>query len=126
MDTDPHDDQSDDTGSTRPDDPAVVAAAAGKLTPEQSVANQRSHTPSQLHNRGPPLDDDNDDLAGDLLVGAEKIEAHLKHFGVPNPDAYYLRRSKKWPIEKYGANLIASKRRLNRHAEKITRGRTAG
>ncbi|HEY5965356.1 MAG TPA: hypothetical protein VIU42_15175 [Xanthobacteraceae bacterium] len=60
--------------------------------------------------------------AGDLLVGAGPIEAHLKRLGVPDPDAYYLRRSGKWPIGKYGANLIASKRRLARHAEKITTG----
>jgi hypothetical protein len=58
--------------------------------------------------------------AGDLLIGARPIEAHLKQLGVPDPDAYYLRRAGKWPIGKYGANLIASKRRLARHAEKIT------
>ena len=46
--------------------PAVVAAAAGKTTPEPSAPNQRSHTPSQLHNRGPPLDDDSEwSQAGD-------------------------------------------------------------
>jgi hypothetical protein len=68
---------------------------------------------------------ENDDLAGDLLVGAGSIEAHLKQLGVPDPDAYYLRRSGKMPIGKFGAHLIASKRRLARHAEKITRGPTA-
>ena len=57
---------------------------------------------------------------GDLLIGADPIEGYLKILGVPNPDAYYLRRAGKWPIGKYGANLIASKRRLARHAEKIT------
>ena len=60
-------------------------------------------------------------LAGDLLIGADLIEAHLRYLGVPDPDAYYLRRSGKWPIGKYGANLAASKLRLNRHAEEITR-----
>ena len=128
MNTTQHDhDESVDTGSSRPPDPAVLAATAGKATPERSPENPRQRQPSQRHNRGPPIDDDDDDddLAGDLLVGAEPIEAHLKHLGVPDPDAYYLRRAGKWPIGKYGANLIASKRRLNRHADKITRGPTA-
>jgi hypothetical protein len=58
--------------------------------------------------------------SGDLLVAADPIEDYLKILGVPNPDAYYLRRARKWPIGKYGANLIASKKRLARHAEKIT------
>jgi hypothetical protein len=61
-----------------------------------------------------------DDLAGDLLLGAEPIETYLKHLGVPDPDAYYLRRARKWPIGKCGANLVASKRKLARHAHKIT------
>jgi hypothetical protein len=124
MDSNQHDHDEADTGSSRPDDHAVVAHTAGKATPERSSENPRQRPPSRRHNRGPPLDDD-DDLAGDLLVGAEPIEAHLKHLGVPDPDAYYLRRTGKWPIGKYGANLIASKRRLNRHADKITRGPTA-
>ena len=63
--------------------------------------------------------------AGDLLVGAGPIEVFLKTLGVPNPDAYYFRRSGNWPIGKCGANLIASKRRLIRHASEITRGSTA-
>jgi hypothetical protein len=65
---------------------------------------------------------ENDAPAGDLLIGATVIEAYLKILGVPNPDAYYLRRSKKLPIGKFGAHLIASKRKLNRH---ITRGAAA-
>ncbi len=60
--------------------------------------------------------------AGDLLVGAGPIEAFLEALGVPNADAYYSRRAGKWPIGKYGANLIASKRKLKQHAEKLTRG----
>jgi hypothetical protein len=68
----------------------------------------------------PTQHNESDTPAGDLLIGAAPIEAHLKHLGVPDPDAYYLRRSGKWPIGKYGANLIASKRRLARHAQKIT------
>lgn len=71
------------------------------------------------------LDDGGEHPAGDLLIGASPIEEHLRHLGVPDPDAYYLRRTGKWPIGMYGANLVASKRRLNRHAEKITRGSTA-
>jgi hypothetical protein len=69
--------------------------------------------------------DESDTPAGDLLIGAALIEAHLKQLGVHDPNAYYLRRVGKWPIGKYGANLVASRRRLNRHAEKITRGPTA-
>jgi hypothetical protein len=69
--------------------------------------------------------DGDERLAGDLLVGAGSISAHLKHLGVPKPDAYYLRRTGRWPIGKDGANLVASKRRLGRHADKITRGPTA-
>jgi hypothetical protein len=118
-------DQDKDNGSSWPDDPAVLARATGKALPERSPENPRQWQPSQRHNRGPPPNDDNDDLAGDLLVGAGAIEAYLKTRGVPNPDAYYLRRSGKFPIGKYGAHLIASKQRLNRHAEKITRGSTA-
>jgi hypothetical protein len=123
MDTNQHDDdQSADTGSSRPDDPAVVAAAAGKATPERSAADQRSHTPSQLHNRGPPLADD---LAGDLLVGRGPILAFLVSLGMPeDTDVYYLKRAGHWPIGKTsdggGGQLIASKRRLTRHAQKIT------
>jgi hypothetical protein len=106
------DESADTSGSSRPDDPAVVAAAAGKTAPERS-----DESPRQRHNRGPSPDDD---LVGDLLVGAGPIEAHLKQLGVPNPDAYYLRRSGKLPIGKFGAHLIASRKRLARHAEKIT------
>jgi hypothetical protein len=111
------DESADTSGSLRPDDPAVVAATAGKTTPERSDESPRQRPPSQQHNRGSPPDDD---LAGDLLVGAGSIEAHLKQLGVPNPDAYYLRRSGKMPIGKFGAHLIASRKRLARHAEKIT------
>jgi hypothetical protein len=62
-----------------------------------------------------------DALAGDLLVGADAILNYLVFLGLPeDTDVYYERRSGRLPIGKYGANLIASKRRLNRHAEKIT------
>ena len=67
--------------------------------------------------------------AGDLLVGAEAIRAYLAHLGMPEDvDVYYLKRAGRWPIGKTagdGGSLIASKRQLIRHAEKITRGSTA-
>jgi hypothetical protein len=138
MDTTQHDrDESADIGgaedTSRPDDPAVVAATAGKTTPERSTENQRPRQPSRRHNRGPPLDDDDEPLverlAGDLLVGADAIRAYLVYLGMPEgTDPYYLKRAGRWPIGNTGGEggkLIASKRRLTRHAEKITRGPTA-
>jgi hypothetical protein len=66
---------------------------------------------------------------GDLLVGADQIKAFLVELGMPgHVDIYYLKRAGRWPIGKtsgHGGSLIASKRRLTRHAEKITRGRAA-
>jgi hypothetical protein len=65
-------------------------------------------------------------LAGDLLVGADAILNYLVFLGMPeDTDVYYLRRAGRWPIGKTagdGGSLIASKRRLAQHAEKITRG----
>jgi hypothetical protein len=73
--------------------------------------------------------DEANDLAGDLLVGADAILAYLVFLGMPeDTDVYYLRRAGRWPIGKTGGDggsLIASKRRLTRHAEEITRGRAA-
>jgi hypothetical protein len=67
--------------------------------------------------------------AGDLLVGADAIRDYLIFLGMPaDTDIYYLRRAGRWPIGKTsgdGGSLVASKRRLARHAEKITRGPTA-
>jgi hypothetical protein len=62
--------------------------------------------------------------AGDLLVGAGKIRAFLISLGMPESvDPYYLKK-RKWPIGKtaggQSASLVASKRRLARHAQKIT------
>jgi hypothetical protein len=109
MGTNQHDyDESADTGSPRPDDPAVVAAAAGKTTPERSSEKQRQHQPSQRHNRGPPLDDDDEPLVerlagGDLLVGADAIRAYLVYLGMPEgTDPYYLKRTGRWPIGNTG------------------------
>jgi hypothetical protein len=68
-------------------------------------------------------------VGGDLLVGADAIRAYLIHLGMPQGvDPYYLRRAGRWPIGKTGGSggsLIASKRKLARHAELITRGSTA-
>ena len=124
----PHEhDESVDTGSSRPDDPAVVAAAAGKTTRERSNESQRQRQPAKRHNRGPPFDDDDEPverLADDVLLGAKSIAEHITALGFPvnETDVYYLHRAKKWPFNKYGVFLIASKRRLSRHAKEILRG----
>ena len=61
-------------------------------------------------------------IADDLLIGGKAIGAFLKSLGFKNADPYYFKR-RKWPIGKTGsgqsAKLIASKRRLIRHAQKI-------
>ena len=64
--------------SSRPDDPAVVAAEAGKTSCERSSESQGQHLPSRQHDRGPPLDDD---LANDLLIGEAAVGAFLKSLG---------------------------------------------
>jgi len=71
-------------------------------------------------------------LAGDLLVGAEAILNYLIFLGMPADtdvdDVYYLKRTGRWPIGNTagdGGKLIASKRRLSRHADKLARGSTA-
>jgi hypothetical protein len=69
-----------------------------------------------------------DTRPGDLLVGADAIRAFLVLLGMPEGiDPYYLKRSG-WPIGNTagsGGKLIASKRRLTNHTEKMTRGNTA-
>ena len=66
-------------------------------------------------------------LAGDLLVGADAIRTFLVHLGMPEEtDPYYLKRSGSWPIGNTagdGGKLIASKRRLTRHTDKLARHR---
>jgi hypothetical protein len=69
---------------------------------------------------------DGSDLRGDLLKGAGKICAFLVELGLEGTteaDIYYLKKSG-WPIGKTsggkGGKLIASKRRLTRHAQKIS------
>jgi hypothetical protein len=66
-------------------------------------------------------------LADDVLLGAKSIAEHITSLGFPvdETDVYYLHRAKKWPFNKYGIFLIASKRRLTRHAEKLLRGSAA-
>jgi hypothetical protein len=72
--------------------------------------------------------DEGDARPGDLLVSADSIRAFLISLGMPeNTDPYYLKRSG-WPIGNTagdGGKLIASKRRLARHTEKLARGSTA-
>jgi hypothetical protein len=81
--------------------------------------------PNQHH------DDGDEHLAGDVLVGADKIREFLVSLGVPekSADPYYLKRSGNgWPIGSTaagGGRLIASRRRLSRHLDKIARGDTA-
>jgi hypothetical protein len=66
--------------------------------------------------------DDDERLAGDLLVGAKQIAEYITSLGIPTDedDVYYAHRAEKLPIGKYGAFLIASKRKLNRYTQKIT------
>ena len=75
-------------------------------------------------------DDGDERLAGDLLVGADAVRAFLVHLGMPETtDPYYLKRTRNWPIGNTagedGGKLIASKRRLAKHADKIARGDAA-
>lgn len=70
-----------------------------------------------------------DDLAGDLLVGGDAVHDFLVHLGMPKTvDPYYLKRTGHWPIGKTAGGaggIIASKKKLIRHVDKITRGKTA-
>jgi hypothetical protein len=72
--------------------------------------------------------DEGDARPGDLLVGAASIHAYLVSLGMPPKTCvYYLKRSG-WPIGGTAARkgkLIASKRRLIRHVERLTRGAAA-
>jgi hypothetical protein len=74
--------------------------------------------------------DEVDAPAGDFLVGRDAIHSFLVGLGMPEEtDVYYLKRSGNWPIGGTaldgGGKLIASKRRLIRHLEKLTRGSSA-
>jgi|AmaraimetFIIA100_FD_contig_51_12495738_length_350_multi_3_in_0_out_0_1 hypothetical protein len=64
----------------------------------------------------------NDDLAEDLLRGANAIADFLNSIGfgdVTVGDVYYLRRANKVPIAKFGKELIASKSKIVRHTRKL-------
>ena len=69
-------------------------------------------------------------LAGDAMVGADVILPYLIFLGVLPADAdvddiYYLKRTGRWPIGNIGGDagkLIASKRRLARHVQKLAAG----
>jgi hypothetical protein len=70
--------------------------------------------------------DEDERVAGDLLVGRDAIHAYLVYLGMPEDvDPYYLKRSG-WPIGKSAAGkggfLVASKRRLDRHTQKLAAG----
>jgi hypothetical protein len=69
-------------------------------------------------------------LVGDLLVGADAILAYLVERGMPpETDPYYLKRTGRWPIGDTtggdGGRLVASKRKLNKHIDRIARGHAA-
>ena len=116
-------------GPSRPDDPGVVAAAAGKTTREPNREKQHQLQPSRQHNRGPPLDDEPvdaarpaDRLADDLLNGAAEIAAFL---GTNTREVYLLNQTGRLPIGRLGRKLIGSKRIITRHVVKIARGSSA-
>jgi hypothetical protein len=61
-----------------------------------------------------------EDVANDMLRGAEQIRVFVK---AKNTDEiYYAARTKKLPIDKWGKELIASKRRLTNHLRKLLQG----
>jgi len=72
------------------------------------------------------LQQEDERLAGDLLVGGDAIRDYLVELGMPEEtDVYYLKRTGLWPIGNTGGDggkLIASKRRLARHTQKIAAG----
>jgi hypothetical protein len=63
-----------------------------------------------------------DRLADDLLNGAAEIAEFL---GTNAREVYLLAQTKRLPIGRLGRKLIASKRNLARHVDKITRGSSA-
>jgi hypothetical protein len=116
----------DQDASAVTDSSRLAAAVAGKT--ERSDEKQQPHEPSKRHNHKPPEDDESvERLAGDVLLGAKSIAEYITSLGFPvtETDIYYLHRMKKWPFSKYGAFLVASKRRLTSHAEQLLHGSTA-
>jgi len=70
-----------------------------------------------------------EDVAADLLVGGDDIRDFLRdELGFKPSDPYYLRR-KGFPIGKSGSTkksgLIASKRRIIRHIQKLAAAATS-
>jgi hypothetical protein len=74
-------------------------------------------------------EEEDDRLAGDLLVGATAIRDFLVLLGLPDEideeTVYYMKRAG-WPIgntggktKGNGGKLIASKRRIARHTQKL-------
>ena len=63
-----------------------------------------------------------DRLADDLLNGAAEIAEFL---GTNTREVYLLAQTKRLPIGRLGRKLIASKRQLTRHTDKLARGPTA-
>jgi hypothetical protein len=61
-------------------------------------------------------------LADDLLAGGAEIAEFL---GCKPREVYHLHKTGRLPIGRLGRKLIASKRQLARHTDKITRGSTA-
>ena len=59
-----------------------------------------------------PKQQSQDKVGDDLLIGAEAIGGEL---GMSPSEVYYAFRKKKWPIGKYGNQLIASKSKLRRN-----------
>ena len=60
----------------------------------------------------------------------DAIRAFLIELGIPEKtaDPYYLKRTGRWPIGNTsgdGGKIIASKRRLLQHADKLARGSAA-
>ncbi len=66
---------------------------------------------------------DNDDF----LHGGAAIGAYLRHHGlnVTDTDVYYLVRTKKIAVGRWGKHLIASKRRLDRDLKRAAQALTA-
>jgi hypothetical protein len=61
-------------------------------------------------------------LADDLLAGGAEIAEFL---GTNVREVYHLAKTQRLPIGRLGRKLIASRRALARHADKIARGPTA-
>jgi hypothetical protein len=64
-------------------------------------------------------------FADEVLFGAEAIRDYINTFGfkpISTDGVYYAHKKQKWPITKYGKDLISTKTRIERHARKILSG----